>query len=178
MHAFVWLVLFVALLWVIAVVNAVAGLDLQQYGILPRSQTGLRGIPLHVFLHGDFRHLISNSAPILMLGGFVSLRGSRKLLGLSFFVIMFAGGCVWLVAREGVHIGASGLVFGYFGYLVARGFYERSISSILVAIVVVFFYWGIIFGILPTGEFVSWEGHFFGLLGGIAYAYRDGRSRR
>ena len=178
MHAFVWLLGFVAALWVVTIVNAFADLNLQQFGIVPRTTTGLRGIPLHALLHDDFGHLLSNTGPLLVLGGLASFRGKLKLFGLSLFVTVFSGVCVWLIARPAVHIGASGLVFGYFGYLVARGFYEGSFTSILLAVLVAFFYGGIIFGILPSDGFVSWEGHFFGLLGGILYAHTESRDRR
>ena len=161
MRAFLLLIGFIAALWVVAGVNHLAGLDLQQYGILPRTVTGLRGIPLHVFLHQGFGHLLSNTGPLVILGGLTAFRGSRTLFGLSVFVVVFGGVCVWVVGRTAIHIGASGLVFGYFGYLVARGFYERSFISIIVALIVAFFYWGIIFGVIPLDGFVSWEGHFF-----------------
>ena len=168
--AFFWLLAFVALLWAIAIADYAANLDVQRFGVVPRSQDGLRGIPLHVFLHGDFNHLLSNSGPLLVLGGLTSLRGRGTLLASSAFVTLFAGGFVWLLGRDGVHVGASGLVFGYFGYLVARGFYERSFTSILVAVAVAFFYGGLVFGVLPTSGFVSWEGHLFGLIAGALYA--------
>jgi membrane associated rhomboid family serine protease len=92
------------------------------------------------------------------------------LLQVSVIVILVAGVGVWAVARHGTHVGASGLVFGYFGYLVARSWYQRSFSAIVVAILVVFFYGGLIFGIVPSFGFVSWEGHLFGLLAGILAA--------
>ncbi len=177
MHAFVWLLLFVAVLWVVGIVDALAGLELGAYGIVPRTADGLRGIPLHVFLHGGFTHLLSNSGPLIVLGGLVSLRGSRTLLTSSVFIVLVGGLAVWLAARPSVHIGASGLVFGYFGYLVARGFYERSFKAILIAVVVAFFYWGLIFGVLPQLGFVSWEGHLFGLIAGVLYAYIVRRDR-
>ena len=177
MRAFLLLVGFTIALWIVAGVDYSTNLDLKQYGILPRNVTGLRGIPLHIFLHQGFGHLLSNTGPLLILGGLTAFRGTRTLLGLSAFVVIFGGICVWVAGRTAIHIGASGLVFGYFGYLVARGFYERSITSILIAVVVAFFYGGIIFGVLPLDGFVSWEGHFFGLLGGIIYA-RDQRRRR
>ena len=150
--------------------DAVLSLDLGRYGIVPRTVDGLRGIPLHVFLHQGFGHVLSNTGPMLVLGVLISLRGGRMLLGASLFIVAFGGLAVWLVARSGVHIGASGLAFGYFGYLVGRGFYERSFTSILIAVAVVVFYGGMFLGILPTLGFVSWEGHLFGVIAGVAYA--------
>ena len=174
MRAFIWLLVFVASLWVVEIVDSLAGLNLEQYGILPRNITGLRGIPLSVFLHADFSHLISNTAPLIVLGGLISMQGAKRLLASSVFITLVGGGFVWLLAGVvsgyGIHIGASGLVFGYFGYLGARGLYDRSLSSILISVVVIVLYGTIIFGIIPTDEFVSWEGHLFGLIAGILYA--------
>ena len=119
-------------------------------------------------------HLLSNTGPLLVLGGLVSMRGAGTLLVVSVFSAVFAGAGVWLVGRDGVHIGASDLVFGY---LVARGFFERSLVSILIAVAVAVFYGGLIFGVLPLDGFVSWEGHMFGLIGGVITAWMQGRDR-
>ncbi len=182
MHAFIWLLIFVASLWAVEIADFLTNLNLDQYGILPRNVTGLRGIPLTIFLHGDFGHLLSNTGPLVVLGGLISLRGPSRLLWSSVFITLLGGSLVWLLAGVvtgyGIHIGASGLVFGYFGYLVARGLYERSLSSILISVVVIVFYLPIIFGIFPTDERVSWEGHFFGLIAGILYAGLVGKDDR
>lgn len=173
---------FVALLWAVAIFNFASswfGFDLRQYGIIPRTTDGLWGIPLHVFIHAGFGHLAANSVPLLILGGLASFRGGFAVFALSAFVALVGGSLVWLMGRTAIHIGASGLVFGYFGYLVARGIYQPGVLSILIAIVVIFFYgWSILFGVLPTSPFVSWEGHLFGLLSGVLYAALEGRARR
>ena len=169
-RASVWLGGFIAVLWAIQIVNSLAGLDLERYGIVPRDPDHLLGILVHVFLHHGFGHLLSNTGPLLLLGGLTAMRGTRVLFAGSVFITLFAGLGVWAVGRSGVHVGASGLIFGYFGYLVARGFYERSFRSILVALVVGFVYWGLIFGVLPSDDFVSWEGHLLGLIGGVLLA--------
>ena len=182
MHAFFWLLIFVASLWAVEITDALTNLNLDQYGILPRDVTGLRGIPLSVFLHGDFSHLLSNTGPLVVLGGLISLRGHSRLFWSSVFIVLLGGALVWLVAGivtgDGIHIGASGLVFGYFGYLAARGLYERSLSSILISIAVIAVYGTIIFGVLPTQEGVSWEGHLFGLIAGVLYAGLVGKDDR
>ena len=176
MRAFVWLLGFVALLWLIAVAQW-AGLDLRQFGVTPRDTSSLLGIPLHIFVHDGFWHLLSNTGPLVVLGGLVGMRGAGVLLAVSVFIAVFAGAGVWVAGRDGVHIGASGLIFGYFGYLVARGFVERSLMSLLVAVAVAVFYGGLIFGLLPRDGFVSWEGHLFGLIGGVLLAWVSGRDR-
>ncbi len=132
-----FLIGFVAIIWVVEIVNASMGHQLNSWGIFPRSVHGLAGIPLAPFLHGSFGHVISNSIPFLVLGGLIAFRGRQVLLRVSFIVIGVGGSGVWLLGRSAVHIGASGLVFGYFGYLVARGWYERRLGSILLAIAVI-----------------------------------------
>ena len=177
MHGFIWLLGFVAVLWVVAVLDTLTGIDFGRFGVVPRDSASLLGIPLHIFVHGDFLHLLSNTGPLLVLGGLVSMRGAGTLLATSVFITVFTGAGVWLAGRYGVHIGASGLVFGYFGYLVARGFFERSFMSLLIAVAVAVFYGGLIFGLLPLDRFVSWEGHLFGLIGGIILAWIGGKDR-
>lgn len=163
----------VALIWVVELVNAFATTDhaLNAYGILPRHTDGLRGIPLAPLLHGGSDHAMSNTLPLLVLGGLVALRGGGVFAGVTLFVVVVGGAGVWIAGRDAIHVGASGLVFGYFGYLVARGWYERSILSIIVAIVVAILYgFSIILGVLPTDGFISWEAHLFGLIAGVLAA--------
>jgi membrane associated rhomboid family serine protease len=163
------------LLWSVEVLNLLMGHQLGEWGILPRTMTGLRGIPLSPFLHANLSHLLVNSLPFLVLGGLVALQGRRVFLGVSLVVIICGGIALWLFGRTAYHIGASGLIFGYFGYLVARAWYDRSVSSILMALVALFLYGGLVWGVLPTNAFISWEGHLFGLLAGILAARIQGR---
>src|SRR6266571_1589183 len=123
----------VALLWSIECVNAFLGHRLNRWGILPRTLAGLAGIPLSPFLHGSFAHLILNTVPLLILGGFVAFQGTRTFLSVSLWIILLSGGALWLLGRSAYHVGASSVIFGYFGYLVARGWYERSVTALLVA---------------------------------------------
>ena len=181
MHAFVWLLIFVASLWVVELADALANLNLDQYGIVPRDTTGLRGIPLHIFLHGGFGHLISNTGPLIVLGraDFVAGEGPAVLV----VGVHHAGGRFDGVAGGGADYGVRHPHWGeragvrIFRLPWRRGtFHERSFSSIFIAIVVIVFYGGgILLGLLPTDERVSWEGHLFGLLAGITYAGMVGR---
>jgi membrane associated rhomboid family serine protease len=108
-----------------------------------------------------------NTIPFVVLGGLVITRGPRVFLELSLFIILVSGTALWIFGRSSYHIGASGLIFGYFGFLVARGWYDRSARSIIVALLVICLYGGILWGLLPTFTPVSWEGHLFGLASGI-----------
>ena len=169
---------FVAVIWVVEFVNLFTGHALDQYGTFPRTVQGLRGIALGPFIHGSMGHVLANTPPLLILGGLSAVRGREAFPWVSLFIIVAGGAGVWAVGRSALHIGASGLVFGYFGYLVGRGWYDKSILSILVAVaVIVVFGWGMLMGILPTGGIVSWEGHLCGLLAGVLVASMTRRGR-
>ena len=107
----------------------------------------------------------------------MGLRGGQKLVGLSLFIIVVGGAGVWLLGRPAIHVGASGLVFGYFGYLVANGWFDRRPISIFAAIAVIVVYGSLVFGVIPTTGFVSWEAHLFGLLAGVLSARLTRRVR-
>jgi len=166
----IWIIGSLAVMWVVEIINGFIGHRLSVWGILPRTTPGLIGIPLSPFLHGSFNHVLSNTIPFLVLGGLVAFQGSQKLVGVSLFIVVVGGLAVWLIGRSAIHVGASGLVFGYFGYLVASGWYDRRPGTILAAIAVVVLYGGLLFGLLPTQGFVSWEAHLFGLMAGVLVA--------
>ncbi len=173
----IWIFGSLAVMWVVEIINGFIGHRLSLWGILPRTTPGLIGIPLSPFLHGSFNHVLSNTIPFLVLGGLVGLRGGQKLVGISLFIIVAGGAGVWLLGRPAVHVGASGLVFGYFGYLVANGWFDRRPLSILAAIAVIVVYGSLLFGVIPTTGFVSWEAHLFGLLAGVLAARLTRRGR-
>ncbi|MDF1815578.1 MAG: rhomboid family intramembrane serine protease [Verrucomicrobiales bacterium] len=160
------------LAWGIELVDWVLGHYLDNsFGIRPRDVTGLSGILTAHWLHGGPKHLISNTLPFLMLGGFVLLGGKKLFWKVTLFVALIGGGLLWLLGGSGEnHIGASLVIFGYLGFLLARGFFERSGLWITVSVVTLLLYGGMIFGILPGQEGVSWMGHLFGFFCGIAAA--------
>jgi len=140
--------------------------------------SGLAGIPLSPFLHGSFAHLSLNTLPLVTLGGLLILQGKRLFLSVSLWIILLSGAALWLLGRSAYHVGASSVLFGYFGYLVARGWYERSISALLVALLTLVLYGSIVWGVLPTRAYISWEGHLFGLLAGVLVARLTTPQRR
>ncbi len=167
-----WLVTALAILWMIEAFALISGNSLYEYGILPRTVIGLRGIPLAPLIHHGPEHLALNSVPFLVLGWLVLLRGPARFLRLTAFLTLVGGGVVWACARpHSYHIGASGIVLGYFGYLVARAFHERSWRSLAIAALTVILYGGMLASVLPTVPEVSWESHLAGLLAGIAAAW-------
>ena len=162
---------FVAVMWVIEFGNLVTRDAFEGLGIRPRTPDGIWGILFAPFVHANFAHLVANTVPFLVLGWMVALRGLREFLLVTFLVMLIGGGAVWLLGRpSSVHIGASGVVFGYLGFLLARGFFERSAQAIVLSLLALFLYGGALWGILPSSGRISWEGHLFGFLAGIGAA--------
>ena len=159
-------------LWVVQLVNALLGGALTQLGVHPRTVSGLWGILLAPFIHVGFAHLIANTIPLAVLGALVTLRRKRDLLLVGLVSALVGGLGIWLIAPSAtVHVGASILVFGYLGYLLARGLVERKVLPILGSLAVLFLYGGALRGILPLEVGVSWQGHLFGLVGGALAAW-------
>lgn len=175
-----FVVLMAVIMWVAEIVDYVFRADLDGLGIEPRDTGGLDGIVLAPFLHGGFGHLIGNTIPFLMLGATIALSGLTRVIAVTVIVALVSGLGTWLIAPVNtVHIGASGVVFGYATYLVARWLYTRQLMHLLMGIIVAVV-WGatLLGGLVPTPG-VSWQAHLFGALGGfIAAATLDGRDRR
>ncbi len=162
---------FIGLILVVEVVNSLLDHSLNTFGIVPRTSSGLAGIVLGPFLHGSFLHVQSNSIGLLALGTLAVIRSGNRFPWIALLIVLFSGLGVWVIGRSATHVGASGLVFGLFGYLLMRGMLDRSILSVLVAAVVAgVFGWMILAGVLPTNSYVSWEGHLCGLAAGVLAA--------
>lgn len=160
-----------ALMWIVEIADQVGGGRLDRYGIEPREAEGLDGVVLAPFLHGDFDHLIGNTIPFLALGFAIALGGAARVAIVTAVVALVGGLGTWLVApSDTVHIGASGIVFGYAAYLVARGGYSRGMVQIGVGLVVLGV-WGttLLRGLVPENG-ISWQGHLFGAVGGVVAA--------
>ncbi|MEA5485240.1 MULTISPECIES: rhomboid family intramembrane serine protease [Pseudanabaena] len=162
----------VATFWIIFILNEVIfGGRLNALGILPHRFIGLRGILFAPFLHGNFYHIAANTVPFVILGWMVMLRNTKDFYFVSFMSALVGGLGTWLIGRpNSVHIGASGVIFGYFGYLLFRGYFEKSFVAIAISIAIAIGYGGMIWGVLPTRSYISWEGHLFGFIGGILAA--------
>ena len=159
------------LMWVIECLNAPMGGALDTFGIVPRTLTGLRGIVFGPFLHANFPHLMANTLPFIILGWFVVMRRTADFIWVSLIVMLIGGLGTWAIAPSyTVHVGASGVIFGYLGFLLSRAYFERSLVSIALSIVIGVTYGGLIWGVLPGQEGISWQGHLFGFLGGIVAA--------
>lgn len=162
------------LIWLVFLVNNLLSMQLNQLGIQPRQLHGLTGVLAAPFLHGGLYHLINNSLSFITLGWLVSLYNkSRKnlLLKLSIFVAIVGGLLTWSFGRPSIHIGLSGVIFGYWGFLTINGLFERSLKSILISIAAIALYSGMFFGVLPSTGKISFESHLFGALSGVIYSY-------
>jgi membrane associated rhomboid family serine protease len=161
----------VALMWVVEVVNTLDSNRLDTDGIYGRSVGHLWGILTAPFIHASFAHLISNTIPFLFMGLIIALRGAARLALVTAIVILVGGLGTWLVAPANVPtIGASGVVFGYAAYLFARGFFDRSVLEILIGVVVGVIWGGALLASLVPHNGISWQGHLFGLVGGVVAA--------
>lgn len=158
-------------LWLVELVRQITGADLPLWGILPRTQSGLRGIVFAPFIHVSPQHLLLNTGPLLVLSWLVLTHGPWTFLRVTFLIQLAGGGAVWALARGSYHVGASGLVMGYFGYLVTSAVLRRSWTSFFVAALAVLTYGGLLTGVLPGKGHVSWEMHLAGLLAGVLAAW-------
>lgn len=163
---------FTAVLWVVEFYDQLTGERLDQDGIIPRTTTGLEGIAWAPLLHGGWAHLIANTLPFLIFGFLVLANGVGRFAAVTAVVWLLGGLGVWLTAPDNsVTIGMSGVIFGWLTYLLVRGFFARSGMQIALAVVVFLFWGGILLGVLPGQEGVSWQGHLFGALAGVFAAW-------
>mgnify|MGYP001941447761 CR=1 FL=1 len=158
---------FLATIWIVFILELVFPW-LQAFGIHPLDVSSLPFIFTSPLLHANFEHIISNSIPGAIFAFLVGYSGKRVFWEVTTFVVIIGGLGTWLFGGVGTnHIGASGLVYGWLAYLIVRGFFNRSIGQIITGVVLGFFYSGLIFGLLPGTEGVSWQAHLFGAIGGI-----------
>jgi membrane associated rhomboid family serine protease len=153
------------------VVNIFTGGYLSTFGIEPREIGGAYTIATAPFIHSDVAHLGSNLAAFVVLGSLVLLQGLRYFVKASAVIILLGGALVWLLGRPGDHIGASGWIFGLWSLVIALAWFDRSPRNIAIALAVVFFYGGMVFGVLPTQGYISFESHLFGAIAGVFAAF-------
>ena len=163
---------FVALFWGLELLDqTVFQGSLDRFGIVPHSIVGLRGILFAPFLHGGMGHLIANTVPFVILGWLVMVQETSDFWIVTALSALVGGLGVRLFASpQSLHVGSSILIFGYLGFLLLRGYFQRNSASIALALLVIFLYGGLVWGILPSHPGVSWQGHLFGFLGGVLAA--------
>jgi membrane associated rhomboid family serine protease len=175
------LVALVGLMWLSEIVDTAMNGALDQYGIIARDPEGLVGIVTAPFLHLGFGHLISNTLPLVTLGALIAISGAARLFAVTAIVTVIGGFGTWLVSPpHTITIGASGLVFGYAAYLIARGLFNRRIGQVLLGVVVILVWGSALLGGLLPQDGISWQGHLFGGIAGIlaAWVLADDRSKK
>lgn len=163
---------FIATFWILEIIDTffMKG-ALNYYGIRPRNIHWLEGILFAPFLHGDFLHLAANTLPFATLGWLVMLQETSDFFIVTGITALVSGLGIWLFGESHtIHIGASGLIFGYLGFLLLRGYFQRNFISIILSAIVGFLYGSLLWGMLPSLPGISWEGHFFGFVGGVLAA--------
>jgi membrane associated rhomboid family serine protease len=164
---------FIAVIWVLQIVNSADGYRLDiDFGILPHHVSRLPEIFTAPFLHFGWDHIEGNSVPLFVLGVLAAYRSIARFLLASLIIAVTSGLAVWfLQSSNELTVGASGLIFGYFGYVLVRGFFDRNFVDIIVGFVAGVLYWTILAVAIPGTPGVSWIGHLGGLVGGVAAAW-------
>ena len=145
-------------------------IKLSHYGIYPREINGLKGIISYVLIHGSWKHLFNNSVPLLILGTVLFYFYKKLAIRVCLYSIIFTGILIWLGGRPSFHIGASGLVYALASFLFFSGFIRKHNNLIAISMIVVFLYGGMVWGIFPSKNHISWEGHLFGAVNGLFWA--------
>lgn len=176
---FLWY--FIGLFCVVEIINLLSGRVLNQYSILPRNLDSIGYIFTAPFLHADTAHFLSNLVTLIVFAFLVmqfvrksngsASRNAIRFFTLSLIIITLTGLCVWVLARPAYHLGASGLIYGYFGFLLVAGWLQKRVSLLLISVMVAVLYGSIIWGALPTHSYISWESHLFGFIVGLVSAW-------
>jgi len=153
-------------------------IPINQFGLVPRTQLGLIGIFTAPFLHGSLSHIIGNSISFTLFAVALALLEGNKMFAKVMLMVVIGGLLTWVWGRSANHIGASGLIFSLWGYMLLSGWFSRKIKYILVSLILIFFYGGMIFSILPGQVGISWEGHLFGFIAGFFVSWLYHRKPR
>lgn len=170
MRPFITVLVLAAIMWAVQIIDLLPRTNFWRFGIRPRTLIGLRGIVLGPFIHSGFGHLVSNTIPFITLGWIVAAGGIRRYLQVTVLIALTSGFGVWLLSpSRSLTIGASALVFGYLSYLLARAVIEIKITYLIVGLLVLLLYGSVLWGLVPRPG-ISWQGHVFGVVGGISAA--------
>jgi membrane associated rhomboid family serine protease len=158
-----------------AMIGTISSKAAASLSIVPRTAGGLAGVITAPFIHANLAHLAANLPPFLVLGALVLRRGGPQFLGVAVTIALGQGLLLWLLGRKAAHAGMSGVIFGFFGYLIALAWFTRAAPDLLVMAGVLVFYGGMLAGVAPARKGISWEGHLFGLIAGLGAAWLQQR---
>lgn len=165
------LAIILAIPWAVFFINNLIGKRLFFLGIIPRRLYGLPGILFAPLLHANFNHIFFNSIPLLVLSNFLLINGLPYYLDVTLIITLISGFLIWCFAKSGLHIGASAVITGYWGLLVSDIYRQGTVTAIILGLLSLYYFAGIFLGVFPGKKGVSWEGHLFGLLAGVATSY-------
>jgi membrane associated rhomboid family serine protease len=170
-----------AVIWGVQLLNALEGYDLSlEFGIEARNPFSLPDILTAPFVHASWSHIEANSGPLFIFGFLAAYRGVKKFLGVTLLIIGASGIAIWVMSAPNVvTVGASGLLFGYFGYIIVRGIFDRHLIDIVIGVVMALCFAYQLTALLPTQQAISWQGHLFGFIAGIAggWLFRERRRK-
>lgn len=167
-------VVFVVIVWMVKITELTLNIDLVQFGLIPRSLQGLAGIITAPLLHADLKHLISNTAPLFILGTALFYFYKKIAWRITLLIYIMTGVWVWLAARDSIHIGASGIIYGFAVFLIFSGVLRKDNKLLAISMLVILFYGGLVWGIFPKffpKENISWESHFMGSIAGLITSF-------
>ena len=172
--------LFLLIMWLVKLIEYNFNLSFVHFGVYPQKFSGLSGIIFSPFIHKDFTHLLNNSYPILILGGILFSSYNKIALQIFSWLFFISGFWLWIIGRPSFHIGASGIIYALASFLFVSGVIRKIPRLAAVSMLIIFLYGSMIWGILPTNEDISWEGHLSGFIAGILVAifYKDEGPKR
>ena len=165
------ILIFILFLWLVKVMDTFLPFDLGQFGIIPRTFSGLIGIGLAPLIHANYFHLISNTAPLFVLLLALFTFYKKQALWVLIESVVIGGLLVWIFGRSASHIGISGLIYSLAAFLITAGILKKDIKSLLISVLVIVFYGSLVWGVFPGRFGISWEGHLFGAIAGILIAF-------
>ena len=166
----------VTICFVLQLINSLPGINLNGFGIYPRSINGLIGILSAPFLHGSWWHFASNMLPFMVLSWLICQYSVKRFYNVFIFTALVGGFLVWALGRSNIHVGLSGVIYGFWGFILCYGVIRRSFKSIVIAVVVALLYSGFVWGVLPQRLHISFESHLFGALSGLFLGYKLAKS--
>ena len=162
--------LFLLTMWLVKIIEVNFNFSFVKFGVSPKTFSGLKGILFSPFIHKDFTHLLNNSYPVLILGGMLFSFYRKIAIRIFLWLFFISGFWLWIIGRPSFHIGASGIIYALASFILVSGIIRKNPRLSAVSLVVIFLYGSMIWGILPTNEAVSWEGHLAGFVAGIIVA--------
>lgn len=164
-------VMFIICIWTLHLLKYLSVIDIDDYGVFPRTLTGLRGIFFTPLIHDDFNHLFNNTIPLLILGSGLFYFYSDLAPRIILWIWVISGLGIWFIGRDAYHIGASGVVYGLAAFLFFSGIFRNIIRLIAMALLVIFLYGSLVWGLFPIKLDISWEGHLFGAIAGTFLSF-------